>query len=237
MSLVKLDISDGIARLTLNRPDKRNALNAELIDALTAALHKAEAEARVVTISAEGPAFCAGADLKSVGAMTTEAEFRAHAKRLGNLFATLTDLAIPVVCVVNGPALGAGCGIACAAPLVIAGPGARFGFPELSKGVLPALVVPPLVGVVGERRALNLLCTETPFNAAEAFDLGIATQLSDTPDETADTLARHLAALPPDRLDRIRHLIRAATGPTPEARRLATEANVADRLARNAPHD
>ncbi|KZY41931.1 hypothetical protein A3731_11720 [Roseovarius sp. HI0049] len=237
MSLVKLDISDGIARLTLNRPDKRNALNAELIDALTAALRKAEVEARVVTLSAEGPAFCAGADLKSVGAMTTEAEFRAHAERLGNLFATLSDLTIPVICVVDGPALGAGSGIACAAPLVIAGPGARFGFPELSKGVLPALVVPPLVKVVGERRALHLLCTEAPFDAAEALDLGIVTQRSDTPDETANSLARHLASLPPERLDRIRNLIRAAAGPAPEARRLAVEANVADRLTRNAPHD
>ena len=234
MSLVKLDISDGVARLILNRPDKRNALNAELIDAITNALKKAEAEARVVTLSGEGPAFCAGADLKSVGAMTTEVEFRAHAARLGGLFATLSDLAIPSICVVNGPALGAGCGIVCSGTLAIAGPAARFAFPELSKGVLPALVVPPLVRVIGERRALHVLCTETPFDAAEAFDLGIVTQLSDTPGDTAATLAGHLASLPPDRLNRIRRLIRtAATAPATEARRLAAEANVADRLARN----
>ncbi|MEQ8293301.1 MAG: enoyl-CoA hydratase/isomerase family protein [Roseovarius sp.] len=232
MSLVKLDITDGVARLTLNWPDKRNALNAELIDALTDALKTAEVEARVVTLSGEGPAFCAGADLKSVGAMTTEAQFRAHADRLGGLFATLADLSIPSICAVNGPALGAGCGIVCSATLAIAGPAAHFGFPELSKGVLPALVVPPLVNVIGERRALHVLCTEIPFDAAEAFDLGIVTQLSDTPEETAAALARHLASLPPDRLARIRQLIRtAATEPTAEARRQATEANVADRLA------
>lgn len=238
MSLVTLDMTDGIARLTLNRPDKRNALNADLIDAITDALHKAEADARVVTISGKGPAFCAGADLKAVAAMTSETEYRAHAARLGGLFATLDDLAIPSIAVVAGPALGAGCGIVCSSTLAIAGPGARFGFPELSKGVLPALVVPPLVKVISERRALHVLCTETPFDAAGALDLGIVTQLSDTPEQTADALATQLAGLPPDRLNRIRQLIRAAaTSPATEARQLATEANVADRLAKNTTQD
>lgn len=238
MSLVTLDITDGIARLTLNRPDKRNALNAQLMDDIATALHEAETGARVVTISGAGPAFCAGADLKAVGAMTTEAEFWAHANRMGGLFATLSDLAIPGLAVVDGPALGAGCGLVCASTLAIAGPNARFGFPELGKGVLPALVVPPLVQVIGERRALHVLCTETPFDAAEALDLGIVTQITDTPFEDAEKLARHLAALPPRRLARIRQLIRAAsTASAAEARQLATHANVADRLERNTSHD
>lgn len=234
MSLVTLDVNDGIARLTLNRPDKRNALNADLIDALTKALNKAGAEARVVTLSGEGPAFCAGADLKAVAAMSSEADIRAHAARLGGLFATLSDLAIPSIAVVAGPALGAGCGLVCASTLAVAGPDARFGFPELGKGVLPALVVPPLVAAIGERRAFEVLCAETPFGAAGALDLGIVTQCSDRPDKTAETLATRLAALPPGRLQRIRQLIRtAATAPASEARRLAAEANVADRLERN----
>lgn len=238
MSLVTFDITDGIARLTLNRPDKRNALNAELMDAIVASLREAEARARVVTISGQGPAFSAGADLKAVGAMTTEAEFRAHADRMGSLFATLSDLAIPSISVVTGPALGAGCGMVCAGTLAIAGPRARFGFPELSKGVLPALVVPPLVAVIGERRAFHVLCTETPLTAAEAYDLGIITQLSDTPEDAAEALAHQLAALPPARLQQIRRLVRAsATASAAEARQLATEANVADRLERNATQD
>ena len=238
MSLVSLAISDGIARLTLNRPDKSNALNAALMDAVTNALREAEAKARVVTISGAGPTFCAGADLTAVAAMTTEAEYRAHADRMGGLFATLADLAIPSISVVTGPALGAGCGMVCADTLAIAGPDARFSFPEISKGVLPALVVLPLVKVIGERRALQVLCTEASFGAAEAFDLGIVTQVSDTPDATAESLAGHLAAIAPDRLNRIRQLIRAAViASAPDARQLATEANVADRLALNATQD
>ena len=230
MSRVTLDIADGLARLTMTRPEKRNALDAAMMDALTAALREAETTARVVLLSGAGPVFCAGADLDAVAGLHTETQVRDHADRLGGLFATLADLAIPSICVVTGSAIGAGCGLVCASDLAIAAPNARLGFPEFARGLLPALVIPPLVAAIGQRRAMHAICAEDLLSAEEARQLGIVTRVCDDPAQAALATARHLCLVPPDRLGAARTLLRtAATAPTADARRHAIEANIADR--------
>lgn len=234
MSRVSLDIKDGLARLTMTRTEKRNALDAAMMDALTAALREAEATARVLILSGEGPVFCAGADLDAVAGLHTEAQFRDHAERLGGLFATLADLAIPSISVVTGSAIGAGCGLVCASDLAIAAPDARLGFPEFARGLLPALVIPPLVAAIGPRRAMHAICAEDLLSAEEARQLGIVTRVCDDPAQAALATARHLSRVSPERLGAARSLLRTtATGPIADARRHAIEANVA---ARCKPH-
>ena len=234
MSRVTLDITDGIALLAMTRPEKRNALDAAMMDGLTVALREAEATARVLILSGEGSVFCAGADLDAVAEMSTEAQFRNHAERLGGLFATLADLAIPTISVVTGAAIGAGCGLVCASDLAITAPGAHLGFPEFAKGLLPALVIPPLVAAIGQRRAMHAICAEDLLSAEEARHLGIVTQVCNEPARAAQALARHLSRVSPESLGAAKSLLwTAATGPISDARRHAIEANVA---ARCKPH-
>ncbi|MEB8386488.1 enoyl-CoA hydratase/isomerase family protein [Rhodobacteraceae bacterium KMM 6894] len=233
MSVVLSDICDGIATVTLNRPEKRNALSPELVKALTSTLLDMAQTARVIVLRGAGKSFCAGADLGSVGHLETVAEFRAHATATGLLLQTIEGLTIPVIAAVQGHALGAGCGLVSACDLVVASPDAQFGYPELGHGMLPALVVPPLVRAVGKRQAFRLLTCKTRFTSDDALACGLISEIAAPPENTAQKIAQQLSSARAGQLSNLKTLIAQCDATrSGDANRAAIEANIADRLAR-----
>lgn len=171
------DVRDGIARLTLNRPDKRNALSAELVDALKVALRAANADpaVRVVALSGAGKDFCSGADLSALHriAGASVLENLADVEELAELFLLLRRLRKPVVALVRGRALAGGCGLATACDIVLAADDAQFGYPEVRIGFVPAMVMAILRRNVSEKRAFELVTTGRPVPAVEAERMGL----------------------------------------------------------------
>ena len=167
----------GVVTLTLHRPDKRNALSAELVDALHAAVDAADldADARVLVIRGAGRDFCAGADLDELlaSADRTLAENEASALRLGTLFARLRALPKPVLALVHGRALAGGAGLVTACDLAVAGESAQLGYPEIQRGFVPAMVMTMLRRAVGEKQALDLVLTGRVLSAADARSAGL----------------------------------------------------------------
>lgn len=196
--LLRYEAVRGVATLTLDRPEKRNALNAALVQALKDAVARAAADpgVRVVALRGAGKDFCAGADLaelERIQQMTAE-ENLADARSLGALFTALRRIPKPVVAVVQGRALAGGCGLATACDVVLARSDAEFGYPEVHLGFVPAMVMAILRRKVGEGRAFDLVARGNRVSAQAALELGLVTQVlaAATFDEDA---ARYLAEL------------------------------------------
>ncbi len=174
-------LEGGVFTLTLNRPDKRNALDSALIDGLHAALDRAglDAEVRVVVLRGAGKDFCAGADLEELldSALRTMDDNERAALRLGRLFIRMRELPKPVVAVVQGRALAGGAGLATGCDLVMAAAGAQFGYPEIQRGFVPAMVMTMLRRLVGERQAFDLVATGRLLTAADALQLGMVSRV------------------------------------------------------------
>lgn len=235
MSVVQHSIKDGIGYVTLNRPDRRNALNSELIAALTLTLARIAQEAKVIVLQGAGKSFCAGADLKEVAGLRSQADIRGHAEATGALFRVLGNLAIPTIAVVTGHALGAGCGLVSLCDLAVAAPDAKLGYPEFGHGILPALVTPPLVRAVGKRRALQILTRDSAMTADDALAVGLISEVVTDPQTAAVHSARHLAATPPGQVAALKALLdHCADTEQTEGDRAAIEANISDRLIRMA---
>jgi len=182
-STVLYSVDGGIARLTLNRPEKRNALNEQLITALKDALRRAddEADVRVAIISGAGTDFCSGADLAALQKISTAtvAENLADARSLMELFLLIRAVRVPVIAAVRGRALAGGCGLALACDMVLASRSARFGFPEVKIGFVPAMVMAILRLNTSEKRAFELLTLGTEISADEAVAYGLANRVLD----------------------------------------------------------
>ncbi len=191
---LRVELDGGVLTLTLDRPDKRNALSLALVDALHAALERADldADVRVVVLRGAGRDFCAGADLAELlaSADLTLADNEAAALRLGRVFARIRTLPKPVVAVVHGRALAGGAGLATACDLTIAGESAELGYPEIQRGFVPAMVMTLLRRALGEKRALDLVLTGRGLGAAEAHAVGLIARV--VPD---DILEREAAAV------------------------------------------
>jgi len=195
---LRVALDGGILTLTLDRPDKRNALDTPTLDALHAAFERADldADVRVVAIRGAGKDFCAGADLEELLASaghTPEQNERA-ALHMGRLFVTIRTLPKPAVAVVHGRALAGGAGLATACDLVVATASAQFGYPEIQRGFVPAMVMTLLRRLTGEKLAFDLAATGRILSAAEALAAGLVSRV--IPDATFDTdCATLLAAL------------------------------------------
>src|SRR5215813_13976148 len=174
-------VENGIARITLNRPDKRNALNEELVRGVTAALQATESEdsTRVVILSGAGRDFCSGADLSALQkiAAASVAENVDDASLLFELFLTIRRLPVPVIAAVQGKALAGGCGLATACDLVLASSSARFGYPEVKIGFVPAMVMAILRRNVSEKNAFGLIARGEQISAAEAKRIGLVNEV------------------------------------------------------------
>lgn len=184
-----------IATITLTRPEKRNAISAKMIEELVAALDEAEKGAsRVVILTGSGKAFCAGMDLEGLRGMAdrTPRDHVEDSRRMARMFYCIYSFPKPVIAAVNGAAIAGGCGIATLADFTLAVPEAKFGYSEVRIGFIPALVSVFLRRQIGEKHARDLLLTGRIIGAAEAFRLGLVTEV--VPEESLMARAREIAA-------------------------------------------
>lgn len=169
-----------VRTITLNRPERRNAMTPEMQDELIAAMDEAGAgDCRVVVFAGAGEAFCAGLDLSALQRMNdkSEAEHRVDAERVARLFRALYELPKPTIAAVHGAAIAGGTGLATICDFTLAVPAAKFGYTEAKIGFVPALVSAFLVLQVGEKRARDLLLTGRLFSADEAHAIGLVTEV------------------------------------------------------------
>ena len=196
MSALLGSLESGVLSLTLNRPDKRNALNAELIEALHQALERADLDAgvRVVLLRGAGKDFCAGADLDELlaSADQTVSENERAALRLGSVFERMRALPKPVLAMIQGRALAGGAGLATACDLVLAGAEAQIGYPEIQRGFVPGMVMALLRRAAGEKVALDLVLTGRVLSAQDAERAGLVSRIC--PDGELETSALQLAS-------------------------------------------
>ncbi|MDQ5846938.1 MAG: enoyl-CoA hydratase-related protein [Acidobacteriota bacterium] len=178
---VLYSVDGAIARITLNRPEKKNALNEALIDGLKNALREANDNdaIRVAVIAGAGADFCSGADLEFLRKISqaSVADNISDARSLMELFLLIRAVRIPVIAAVRGRALGGGCGLASACDIVLASEMARFGYPEVKLGFVPAMVMAILRRNISEKRAFELLTRGHEVGAEAAKTLGLVNQI------------------------------------------------------------
>lgn len=174
---VLFSVDGAIARITLNRPEKRNALSDAVITGIKQGLRKAAADenVRVIVISGAGRDFCSGADLSAIQkiAGASVAENSEDARSLMELLMLIRQVPVPVVAAVTGRALAGGCGLATACDLVLAASSARFGYPEVKIGFVPAMVMAILRRNVSEKRAFELITRGDEIGADQAKEIGL----------------------------------------------------------------
>jgi len=181
MSLIIYSVKDRVGYITLNRPEKRNALSHELVKDLKEAFSKAEMDAsiKVVVLNANGESFCAGADLAYLQQLQnfTFEENLADSKHLKELFLQIYTLKKVVIAQVQGHALAGGCGLATVCDFTIAVPEAKFGYTEVKIGFIPALVAVFLIRKIGEQNARQLLLTGEIIKAQDALNRGLISKV------------------------------------------------------------
>jgi methylglutaconyl-CoA hydratase len=196
----------GIATITLNRPEKRNALDREMVEGMQQALTRSASDAavRVVVITGAGQDFCAGADLAALQQLQAAGpmENLVDARRLADLFLDIRRHPRPIVAMVRGRALAGGCGVATSADIVLAAESAQFGYPEIKIGFVPAMVMAILRRSVAERRAFELLATGETIPAPKAMEIGLINHVyaDDVFEAEAGRYVTQLVAHPPSAL-------------------------------------
>jgi len=185
---------DRVATITLNRPEKRNAVSFQLVEDLVGALAAIEkSDAQVVIITGAGKAFCAGLDLEELKALIGKSQEQnvKDSQTMASLFRTIYDFPKPTIAAVNGAAIAGGTGIATMCDFTLAVPEAKFGYTEVKIGFVPVIVSSYLVFQVGHKIARDLLMTARLFDAAEAHRYGLVNEI--VPAENLMTRARELA--------------------------------------------
>jgi methylglutaconyl-CoA hydratase len=219
---IRVERGDGVGRITLARPEKRNALDFAAARELRESLREfaADASVRVVLLSADGDDFCAGADLAALNALigADDAAQLQDAEALGDVFRVMREMPQVIVAAVKGRALAGGAGLATACDLVIAHDGARFGYPEVRVGFVPAMVMALLRRLIGEKRAFELVATGRQVSASEALELGLVSRVVSAADFDAavEKLVAELAATPAEALRMTKRLFYALDGTTIE---------------------
>ena len=196
------DVADHVARITINRPERRNALSWTVMNELRAAMAaaKADDEVRVVVLTGAGDkAFCAGADLTGMAEGAGFVDLHHARGELAHLFREMYELGKPTIARVRGYALAGGFGLALACDLVVAADDAQFGTPEIDVGLWPFMITVPLVRAMPPKKALELMLTGRRVDAVEAERIGFVTRVVpvDELDAATDTLASTLAAKSP----------------------------------------
>lgn len=177
---LQVETSGDVATITFNRPEKRNAISPNMIDELWVALDEIESgPALTVILTGAGKAFCSGMDLEQLVAFATHspAENLELSRRLARALRRIWSFPKPTIAAVNGAAIGGGCGIATLCDFTLSVPEAKFGYPEVRAGYIPAIVSIFLTRQIGEKRARDLLLTGRIIGAEEAFRLGLLTQI------------------------------------------------------------
>jgi enoyl-CoA hydratase len=202
---VLVDVADGVARVTLNRPSVRNALNPAMLAALDAALRRLEddAAARAIVLRGAGDrAFCAGADLKGVADRGTTLQARESFGGLARILEYMARMCTPIIAQVRGYALAGGCGLAAGCDVVVAADDAVFGLPEIRVGLLPLVVMAPILRAVGRKRAMLMILSGEPVTAREAYEMGLVSRVVPPGDleSSVSALAATLAGYSPTAL-------------------------------------
>ncbi len=232
---IRYEMNAGIARITLDRPEKRNALDAEVISNLKAALQEAAAApVRVVALTGAGSDFCSGADLDALRTTFENGPLEniSEARAMAELFQALRGHRCPVVAVVKGRALAGGCGLASACDIVLAQESSRFGYPEVNIGFIPAMVMAILRRSVSEKRAFEWIVSGGIFSAQAAYAAGLVTQVFPDAefDSSVNSYLENLAAKSASAVSLSKHLLYHMDGMSLEA---ALEAGVqANAIAR-----
>jgi methylglutaconyl-CoA hydratase len=203
---------NGVKIITLNRPNKRNALCPLLIDELTQALKEAETcDCGVVILTGAGPAFCAGLDMEHLATMKahTEEDSRRDAERMARVLRTLYDFPKPVISAVNGHAIAGGMCLATIPDFTLAVPEAKFGFTEVKVGFVPAIAASFLLRQVGELRTRELLLSGKLIRAHEALQMGLVTQIVNAEElmGSAHALAQCLLQNSPQAMHEVKRLL------------------------------
>ncbi|WP_263419853.1 enoyl-CoA hydratase/isomerase family protein [Terriglobus albidus] len=223
MNTLLTDLEDGILTITLNRPERRNALTPEMQEELIAAFEAAKKDAvRGLILTGAGTAFCSGLDLAVLESMFTQTveEQEADARRTAQLFRTLYTLPIPTIAAVNGHAIAGGTGLATLCDFTFAVPGAKFGYTEVKIGFIPALVSVFLGFQLGEKQARNLLLTGQLFEAQRAHALGLVNEIVEGEKllERVQLFAQELLQNSPSAMRRTKELQIAQTASELDAR-------------------
>jgi methylglutaconyl-CoA hydratase len=215
--MLNVDISGGVARVALNRPEVRNAFDDALIASLTRAFREVESDhsVRALVLAGNGPAFCAGADLNWMKRMAGYGyeENLADAQALATMLATLDRMPKPTIARVHGPAFAGGTGLVAACDIAVGTPEAKFCFSEAKLGLSPATISPYVIGAIGERMARRYFLTAEVFDAEEAYRIGMLSLLvqQEELDSTIEDLLKHLLAGGPESHAKIKDLIRTVT--------------------------
>lgn len=216
---VLLSERDGpVLRLTLNRPEVRNAFDEEVIAALSAAARDAAADEtlRAVVLGGAGKAFCAGADLAWMAKAVayTREENRRDAEDLARMLGALDSLPVPLIGRVHGAALGGGSGLVAVCDIVVAADDTTFGFTEVKLGIIPAVVSPFVIQKIGPGAARELFLTGARFSAKRARRIGLVHDIvpEEELDETIAALLEELASSAPRAVSAAKQLIREVYG-------------------------
>jgi methylglutaconyl-CoA hydratase len=232
--MLEITKRDGVARVTLNRPELRNAFDDVLISRLKNVFSEMEQDkaVRVMVLAGNGPAFCAGADLNWMKRMAGygPAENLADARALADMLAALDRLPQPTIARVHGPVFAGGTGLVAACDIAVGTPAAKFCLSEAKLGLSPATISPYVLRAMGERNARRYFLTAEVFEAEEAFRIGMLSSLVPAAnlDATVDDLIKHLLAGGPESHAKIKELIRAVAGRRPDE---ALSAETAQRIA------
>jgi methylglutaconyl-CoA hydratase len=211
-SNILTESANGVKTITLNRPDKRNAMSPALIEELTTALHEAAAcDCGVVILTGAGSAFCAALDMEHLETMSarTPQEQRRDSENMAHVLRTLYDFPKPIIAAVNGPAIAGGMALATIPDFTLSAPEAKFGYTEVRVGFVPAIVASFLVRQVGELRTRELLLSGRILKAQEAMEIGLVTQIVEQPDllPSAHALAQTLLLNSPQAMQAVKRLL------------------------------
>ena len=219
---LKLDFPGELAILTLNRPEKRNAISPQMLSELQSAFDTVEkSPARVGILTGIGKAFSAGMDLEMLSAIARQSpqENMDDSRRMARIFRRIWSFTKPLIAAVNGAALAGGCGIATLCDFTLAVPEAKFGYTEVKIGFLPAIVSVFLTRQIGDKRARDLLLTGRMITAVEAKELGLVNEIVEL--ERLMYRAKELAAVlieaSPSSLTRAKRLLTASASSTIDA--------------------
>lgn len=233
--MLSVEKKGGVARVTLDRPEVRNAFDEVVIEKLAHAFHEiaADTDIRVLVLAGNGPAFCAGADLNWMKRMAGYGhdENLADARALAEMLAALERLPQPTIARVHGPAFAGGTGLVAACDIAIGTPQAKFCFSEAKLGLSPATISPYVLRAIGERAAHRYFLSAEVFDAEEALRIGMLSVLVPAAelDATIDGLLQHLLAGGPQAHAKIKDLIRAVAGrPLDDALREETAKRIAE---------
>jgi len=197
--MIKYEVKNSTAVITLNRPEKRNALNSDLVNAIKDKIVAAESDESVksIIITGEGKSFCAGADLEYLNTIKdySAIENEKDSESLAEMFLKIYNCSKPTIAAVNGAAIAGGCGLASVCDFIIAHPDeSKFGYSEVKIGFIPAIVSVFLMRKVGEGRAKQLLISGEIINGKVAYEIGLANYLSENVIKSSLELAEKLNA-------------------------------------------